>query len=317
MKHAQIDEILHTLPRPRQVYHYFRDRYALELLAWACGEGRKIADLKCASEARFLQKPAVKAVLSRCGGGTLSALDLQSWWPPDYQTYMLTFGRHGLERKRSRRECEQISRRGQNLVLKLCLTRAHDAFCKKLLGPERMVHYWSHFSDEGGLPVLAWTRLDVELDDDEVLIEELQNDWIRDVVRERRHEGPMTPEVWRTGGKYSWWFGLNRRELERYYAEVIEPHLKIWDEALLLATLLFVRNELGVRRVYYHTPSSSNVLKRFSRYWHPPRSLYTELPRRFGFRETLAPPKMVARAAGRRFDRARREGRVGWFFREL
>lgn len=317
MKLAQVDEILQTLPQPRQVFHYFRDRYALELLAWASRGGRKIAELKRGPEAGLLQKAPAREILARCGSGIVTELDWRAWWPSRYQTYMLTFCRHGLYRKRSVRWCEQISRRGHNLVLMLCLNRAHEIFCRELVGPERKVWTYSHFSDEQDLPVLAWSRLDVELADDEALIEEVQNDWIREVRTERAHQGPMTREVWRSGGKTTWVSDLNRRELERYYEHVIRPHERIWDEAMLLATLLFIRNELGVRKVFYHTVSSSNPLKRFSRYWHPPRSLYTDLPRRFGFRLTREAPRMVAREAGRRFDRAQRDGRVAWFVREL
>jgi len=50
-------------------------------------------------------------------------------------------------------------------------------------------------------------------------------------------------------------------------------------------------NELGISKVYYHTYESGNYFKGLPEYSRPPRSLYTKLPKRFGFKETQEKPE--------------------------
>ena len=69
----------------------------------------------------------------------------------------------------------------------------------------------------------------------------------------------------------------------------------MWDEAMLAATLWFLRVELGIRWIFYHTFETGNWLKDMIRS-KPPRSLYTDLPKQFCFQETYNPPAFIMRS---------------------
>ena len=72
----------------------------------------------------------------------------------------------------------------------------------------------------------------------------------------------------------------------------------------LAATLWFLRRELGIRRIFYHTFETGNWLKGLRDY-KPPRSIYTDLPKQFCFQETYNPPSFIMRS------------RRKWIIREL
>ena len=78
-----------------------------------------------------------------------------------------------------------------------------------------------------------------------------------------------------------------------YVRKTLAPYFRLWDEAALTAAINFVVDELGIRRIYYHSFETGNVLKKI-RYSQPPRSLYTDLPRKFCFRLTDEVPEMLA-----------------------
>ena len=77
---------------------------------------------------------------------------------------------------------------------------------------------------------------------------------------------------------------------ENYVKKSLAPYFKMWDEAALTAAINFVMDELGIRRIYYHTFVTGNALKKI-RHSYPPRSLYTDLPRKLCFKLTDEPPK--------------------------
>ena len=61
---------------------------------------------------------------------------------------------------------------------------------------------------------------------------------------------------------------------------------------MLAATLWFLYVELGIQRIYYHAYESGCVLKHINS-TKPPRSLYTELPRKFCFEKTTQAPEFL------------------------
>ncbi len=63
---------------------------------------------------------------------------------------------------------------------------------------------------------------------------------------------------------------------------------------MLWAAIGFIRDELGLAHIYYHSEQSGRLLKRITG-GLPPRSLYVDLPRRFCFRETLEIPEFLVR----------------------
>ena len=66
---------------------------------------------------------------------------------------------------------------------------------------------------------------------------------------------------------------------------------------VLAAAISFLRRELAVERIFYHTYESEFHMKDFDDCWHPPRSLYSRLPRRFCFERTEEAPDFVRRDA--------------------
>ena len=62
-------------------------------------------------------------------------------------------------------------------------------------------------------------------------------------------------------------------QFSRYAEDVIDRHGRIWDEAMLSAAIWLLRQEIGVRRIFYHTFDSGNILKGLHKdRCHPPRS---------------------------------------------
>jgi len=314
MRPEQIQEIIECLPKGRTKFYYFRDRYCLDLLSWFLGEGKTVAEVKRSRYARLLRKPSLRKLCARLPDGKLTRDRLLSAWPPRPYAFLLTLGRWG-ETASNWRTWWQMSRPGANLVLQMNFSEMHNQRYRKLIQP-REGHPFEcsvHPVHTDGRLSLGWARLDVDLDAGEALIEEIQNDWIRDA---------LAAAVWQNGaaGAERWIYGqavgADRASLRRYQLEVIAPYAKIWDEALLLAALWFLREELGVRRVYYHTFRSGNLLKGIE--WRkPPRSLYTTLPRRFCFEETAEPPRLLAAARCRPLRKRIRQGRFRWFLTEL
>ena len=293
------NEILDCLSQERSCFHYFKDRYALQLLGYAAGDGQSIESLRRSRYARLLNKPAVKQLLAECGNGTLDRGHTEAQWQAPLLPFLLTVGLWG-DKKWWRGN--QTSRPGFNLVLRLNFSRHHDREFQRLFVPYYEEESLNWFS---GHPVmkrrerhyyrqtLAWSRLDVDLENGEALIEEIQTDWVREANDERRELSKCTDshEV---------------RRAIRYLNDVLRPYAAVWDEAMLSATLFFLREELGIERIWYHSWHSGNALKGINYNRAPPRSLYQKLPRQFCFSEVEELPAMLHnRASEKRLRKAR------------
>lgn len=97
--------------------------------------------------------------------------------------------------------------------------------------------------------------------------------------------------------------------MEHYVEYILAPHARLWDEAMLAATLWMLVELLDVRTVYLHTLAGAGLLKSCQR---PPRSIYERLPRRFCFERTATPPRFLAEAGHRRLRAALRCGPEWW-----
>lgn len=132
------------------------------------------------------------------------------------------------------------------------------------------------------------------LDTGEVLVEEIQSDWLRYADRMYNRVARLFSES-KERVKNHWFFRDSQRSYGRfrqYHEKVLRPYAAIWDEAMLAAVVWFVRQELGISRIYYHTFEPGNRMKHLTDDL-PPKSLYTRLPRRFGFRETGTAPQFI------------------------
>ena len=300
MQLAEIKEIIECLPKGKTRFYYFKDRYALLLLRLAVvGETSK-KSLKQSSFANLLDKEIVKKSIGLSRSSALSAETFDSYWPPRYECYFLTLGIWGSRFG----DWNQTSRRGYNLVLQLNFSSKHDDPYRKLVDPEeeRPFEFDGHPIAGGSLHTLAWSRLDIDLQRGEALIEEIQTDWIRDALLARRRALHATDKIRFYGTE------MQKDRVIRYVDSVLRQHQETWDEAMLSAAIWFLRKELGIKSIFYHTHESGARLKKI-RSRLPPRSVYSRLPKRFCFRATaerpgFLPPRARPARANPRYDKA-------------
>jgi hypothetical protein len=278
-------EVLACLPKDRTLYNYCRDYYAVELLQSVARRYPTIQGLKRSSFGRLLDKPSISSLLGGCGDGVVSESVLASYWLEPGTTYLITVGSWGSRHHRY----NQTSRPGFNLVLRLNFNNQHDQFYQKTIRPD-----FDGALNRSGHPMLyrdertyfretmAWARLDVDLDSGEVLIEEIQSDWVRDVAWIGKRLKRYTSEESRFAC-----YGFDTTVADAYrYLQFVEPQLKEWSQAMLSATLNFLLVELGVGDIWFHTWETGNCLKQIDSDSAPPKSLYTRLPKQFCFELT-------------------------------
>ncbi|KPJ89168.1 MAG: hypothetical protein AMJ53_16015 [Gammaproteobacteria bacterium SG8_11] len=286
MKKPDAEEIIHCLPQDKTLFYYFKDRYAPLLLSKVFRGNTTVADIKKSRFSPLLSKPVVKQVLANMGGSVLSADDLLYSWDPSGKQFLLTLGTWGADK------CDyyyQTSRRGHNLVLRLNFSNQHDSPFQKLINR----NYWFNNTGhpvlvKGERPyfrqTLAWARIDLDFARGEALIEEVQSDWVKwaryDYLHAKRKVSCHTKTNCRCS-QMDWY-----KAVVQYYESVLQPYNDLWAEAMLAATVNFIVDELGLRRIYYHTHETGKAVKRCN----PPRSLYAELPRKFCFKKTSEVP---------------------------
>ena len=287
MELQDLKEIIACLSGDRTKFYYFRDRYALMLLKDYIQQnvGNKamsIGDLKQSPYANLLNKAPVKKVLATAGDGKVTADMLEMFWDEKPLAFVTTLAKWGNGKKYWK--YNQMSRQGYHLVLQLNMATDHTQQFQKLIKPDD-IHTFNSYGHpslkRGNRGTLAWVRLDMDFETGEVLIEEIQCDWIRE-VREAIKEG------------YTWYGDYSSDEIKAYANDVLAPYAKVWEEAMLSATIDFIRHELGINNIYYHSFEIGALLKHI-KYRKPPRSLYTKLPKQFGFQKTPQGPEFLMR----------------------
>lgn len=312
MEQAHIDEIIGCLPKGRTLFPYFKDRYALLLLSYFVDGGKPMRAIKQSRFRGLLDKPLLKNTTRTLPGARLTPDVLGAVWPETHEVYRLTLGTWGPW-SNWKQDWYQTSRPGKNLVLQLNFSSKHNRAYRWLIQPNHVHPFeWRGHPVSRTALTLAWARLDVDLDAGVALIEEIQNDWIREALWYKRLLEP------RSGASER----LRRRVLVRCFGEadaarlhiyvehVLRPHVRLWDEAMLAATLWFLRDELGIRRIFFHTFDAGLRLKGM-RHDRPPRSLYSRLPRRFCFEETDDVPAFLM--AHRRVRKEVRKGGIRFY----
>ncbi|WP_163338186.1 hypothetical protein [Desulfopila sp. IMCC35008] len=305
MEQQDIEEIVECLPKSRTKFYYFRDRYALMLLSYFIGSGMNIHDIRKSKFKKLLEKPAVKELLQKTGRKSITPGDLSSFWPSEYHCYLVTLGAWG-GKGGGTRFYKQTSRPGWNLVLQLNFSAQHNASYTNLIKPQHTQPFESSchpISKKEGEYTLAWARIDLDLEADEALIEEIQTDWIRLALRSRRyvsrHGDPAKMDKRRVP-RYIRGLGCDERALNKYIDNELKPHMAIWEEAVLMSSIWFLKEEIGISTIYYHTFDFGCELKRIDGEHRPPRSLYTKLPKRFCFERTSRSPDFLKRKSNRR-----------------
>ena len=299
----------------RAVFRYFKNRYAFLLLARGAIDGHRISEVRKGPFSRLLQKPEVREFVGDRGDGVISVNALEYAWREPWCSFVLDLDLWGG----GWGTWQQTSRHGYNLALQLNFSNAHGASYRELCRP-RSDHVFNYY----GHPVakrkrrqlyrdtLAWARIDVDFGTGEALIEEIQSDWVRKAKRalacvdrvERREHSRLPIDC-----------AGSPENIKRYLTSIFPAHGECWDEAVLAAAIVFIRDDLRIPNIYFHTADSGAVVKRI-RGAHPPRSLYTTLPRKFCFAKTDQAPKFLLRTS--RFRRLlRKVKQLHWHRMEL
>jgi hypothetical protein len=298
MDMKEIEDLRAMLPVGRTLFSYAKHQYGLQLLRYAAPRPTPVGSLRQTPVAPLLQKPQVKTVLAQCGGKVgREFLDARIACLPAPEHYALTLGVWAAATDRGR--APQTSRCGANLVLQLNFSNGHNRAFERLVKPKdgwefnRCGHPALRDERAQRRYTLAWARLDIDFDRGEALIEEIQTDWIRRASSlHRTMELVAQGRIQRPGYLQGRFAGKDADILE-YCERHLAPHRECWDEAMLSAALFFLREELGVAGIWMHTPQSGVVLKQI--YGTPPVSLYSDLPKRFCFRENESLPGFLMR----------------------
>lgn len=319
MKEALVQEIIDCLPKGRTKFYYFKDRYALMLLSYIAGKGMPARKLKQGPFGKLVRRPVVQKIITRAGNGVISRQQTDTFWPAEPHCYLLSLGKWGDD-DRSAHSWNQTSRPGWNLVLQLNFSERHNRPYARLVKPGE-----HHPFKNSGHPIarsghtLAWARIDLDMTSGEALIEEIQNDWLRMAMESRAVVRAYESGCYLQRGYTPWYvrnMGGDSRTLTQYIEGALKPHLKLWGEAMLAATIWFLREEIGIGKIYYHTYDFGCRLKRID-YGRPPRSVYTRLPEQFCFRRTDRPPSFLLRENKRCLKRILRNNAPSFFFLDL
>ncbi|WAC19730.1 hypothetical protein OVA24_21155 [Luteolibacter sp. SL250] len=283
MKQDEAEELLSLLPGGRTLFTYGKDGYAISLLRMgmerACHE-----ELKKTSLGRLFEKPQIRTWLGSLGKKAITPGDLDMLWPQETETYRLTAGLYGGWSQTTRK-----GNRAWNIVLQLNLN-SHDVEWMNRIQPERDRDPFErrfHPIHRGLHRTLAWARIDLDWSTGEALIEEIQNDRLREVRWDVDRILSQQLTTVRVRG-----VEIDAALVLRYWNERLRLSRQFWDEAMLCAAIRFIVEELGIRRIWYHSPVSGARLKNVK---DAPVSLYTDLPRRFCFEKTAELPKFVRR----------------------
>ncbi len=308
MKKEILDEVIAYLPEERTLFYYFKGQYAFQLLAYATKEQQSVSAIKRSPFQHLLNQPDVKALLAYQGNGKLTPELFKHAWNENSQPFVLTVDRWGNS---NRWQC-QTTRKGCNLVLQLNFSEKHNRAYQRLVKPDD--DYVFNYS---GHPVmdrekralyrdtLAWARIDFDLESGEALIEEIQSDWVRRVKRcllgIKRGSTPW----------YMDWCKCKPEEFITYAEKILAPFYTLWSEAMLAAAIRFIYTELGIGSIYYHTYETGQKIKQVIG-GAPPRSLYSDLPRKFCFQITDEDPEFIKK--DRFFIRKKRSlKQVAWY----
>lgn len=317
MKTKTLNEILEVYDSAMPFY-YYKDKYLLDMLLEKTPDSIKIADLKNTAVAPLLDKSWFKQnVLAKCGNGVLDKQNLYSYWAQETKAFNITLGKWGNEpRKHIKNSWYQTSRSGYNLVLQLNFCSEHNNHYYNLLNPSPdnvgLFNTRAHPVSKEKLITLGWVRLDLDFETDEVLIEEVQNDWLRFFdgnlkrIKLEQNDAKALELLQKMG------IGSGKKRFLKY-AEYLEGYKAIWDEALLSAAVWFVRKELQIAHIYMHTVKSGLLFKELQTS-KPPVSLYSKLPKKMGFTLQNTAPAFLENEVylKRFFGKAKREN-MQWY----
>ena len=295
MKQELVDEVMTCLQDERRTLYYFKDRYCLDAIDTYMREAgidrMGINELRKGAMGRFVNKPIVAQALKHCGDGHLWRHELLAAWPKQQIPLQLTLASWGD----GDRGWDQTTRNQSNLVLQLNFDHGHCREYERRIKPSAdsgPFESWNHPVVQGKRKTLAWVRLDIDFDTGEALIEEIQSDWIRfadRALRRTKHSRNRTPAVKPCDVVRD--MSGSFEDLVEYVDHQLTPYRSVWAEAAMYAAINFIRNDLGLANIYYHSFETGGKLKKV--YGSPPKSLYIQLPKQFGFESTDVAPAFL------------------------
>jgi hypothetical protein len=293
-------DVVACLPRGRTLFHYERDRFAVQLLDYLMSGGWSAADIRASTFRRLLDRPPVRDALASAGRADFRREDVVFAPLPNPVPWRLSVAKWAALRDHRNR---QVSRPGLNIVLQVNFAAQHNAEYRRHVSPAnaplfRLAGHPASLTEH----TMAWTRIDADLDTGEALIEEIQSDWFkrasyalssqrwfyrREIDRADRETGIRSFEDFSAG-------------IEHYCTHILPRYQRDWQETTLAAALWFIVSELGIRDIYLHQIETGNRLKRINPRWSsPPQSVYTDLPRRFCFSAVSSGPSFIERELAR------------------
>lgn len=313
MTSDELSFLTETLGTAKKDYYYYKDQYAADILSMALQGPVKVADLKKSRFGRFTHKKAVSSILGAVGKNTVNGKDFAGHYHEEAVKFGVTLGSWGEYAKGGKDPWYQTSRNGWNLVLQLNFNENHLCDYFRLIRSCTDFHpfiYADHPVLKKAGFTLAWSRLDVDLENGEVLIEEIQNDWLRE-AKDEMQDAKVTLELAAKNKSFSDREIRKAENYIRYYEKCLKPYIRIWDEAILNLAIGFAVAELGCRKIWYHTVESGNRLKGLAEDFMPPRSLYSKLPQRFGFELTDQAPVMLKK--DKKLKKKLTDKKLRWF----
>ncbi len=313
MNNAEITEILDIIQDDKRCYYHYEHGYVHLLVSrWReqfntspfhqqRGKLATVADFRASKYGRWQHLPLIKQWLASHGGRNVVLKPLPHIGLVDTKTnpmgYAITFDKWGSE-DRSDIWWNQTSRVGYNLVVQLNLPlevlRTYERM--KIDSPAENCQMSCHPSHEKRL-TLAWARLDIDLENNQVLIEEIQSDWIGELKWSlERAKKSYCNQCHRYNcdkhqGIFHYYGSPIRTQhyidtMQTYYSQ----YKSTWAMMILTTTLEFIWRELDSdMQVFYHQYDYGCQLKSCT----PPRSLYSSVPEKLGFKLSQLMPEFL------------------------
>ena len=294
MTPLEIEFIEKTMGSQSKQFYYYRDKYALQLLQYHVKESTSISALRKSRHQSLMEKPVIKKILQKSGNGRVDRDSFVDSMTEEGRMFNYTIGKWGEFEPHRKDEWFQTTRLGYNLVLQLNFDTMHNyQYCQwfKKGDDHDPFEFDGHPIVEHNNFTMSWCRIDLNLEAGEALIEEIQNDWLREV---RRMKNALIERLRKRENqrRRHWFFSYYSVEDCHRYFETMTYYMNIWEEATLSLALHFIKSELGLNTVYYHDFDCGNYLKQIKGSL-PPRSLYTKLPKKFGFEQTGEAPEFL------------------------
>lgn len=315
MNIVDLKDVIECLGKHRRLEYYYPDKYGVALLLSLMGNNESVAvsEVKQSPFAKLLKVSSVRDILSSAGSGYLNRRHLEEYFADEYETFVLTLSSWG---SRDEYLWDQLSRPGGNLVLQLNFNGEHQQVLNRYqVNGDSFKSYFHPCHRKRN--TVAWARVDFDLSTGEALIEEVQSDWLSEA---NQHFNKAKHAKARGDSEYKLWGRTYSVSSMGLYSQlVVKQYAKLWSEVMLHSTIRLLVDEIGIRRIYYHTFETGCWMKRIEG-TGPPKSLYTALPKKFCFSPIDRGPEFILndKHAAKRIKHGKKKGiPINWNILQL